>query len=177
MITSFLLQWLKGDFLDYLTEWEHSVESRTNCTKAQKLHMCLSRETLEGWRITGWDIKLQKKHCMCIDTLYCYSFAVRSFVDLTQYLLSHPGAEGKFFLSERLTQDPLENYFGKQHSKGGRSDNPTAKQCLQNAASLRLQGSLALDPIRGNCRQKRRLFAEETVDSTPLPKRSRGSKT
>ena len=92
-------------------------------------------------------------------------------MELVQYLVRLPTAEGKFFLSEQLNQDPLENYFGKQRSKGGRSDNPTAKQCLQNATSLRLQGSLALDPVRGNCRRKRRLFPAEVIDNTPLPKR------
>lgn len=103
-------------------------------------------------------------------------FAVRSFVDMVRYLLSLPSAEGKFLLSECLSQDPLENYFGKQRSKGGRSDNPTAKQCLENASSLRLQGSLALDPVRGNCRQKRQLFPAEVIDNTPVPKRTRKSK-
>lgn len=56
--------------------------------------------------------------------------------------------------------------------KGGRNDNPTAVQCLENVSSLRLQGSLALDPVRGNCCRKRQLFtAQPEIDSTPLPKR------
>lgn len=134
--------------------------------------MCLSLETLEGWKITGWI-----SHCIGSVTLtHCIVCAVRSFVDLVRYLLRLPGAKGKFLLSERLNQDPLENYFGKQRSKGGRSDNPTAQLCLQNAASLRLQGSLAQDPVRGNCCRKRRLFPTETIDSTPLPKHRKTSK-
>ena len=99
---------------------------------------------------------------------------VNSFVEMVRYLLSHPNAEGRYILSERFSQDPLENYFGKQRTKGGRNDNPTAKQCLDNVSSLRLQGSVALDPVRGNCRQKRRLFpTEPEIDNTPLPKRKK----
>jgi len=59
--------------------------------------------------------------------------------------------------------------------KGGRNDNPTAAQCLETVSSLRLQGSLELDPVRGNCRRKRRkrrLFTtQHEIDNAPLPKR------
>ncbi len=60
-----------------------------------------------------------------------------------------------FVLSERLNQDPLENYFGQQRLRGGKNENPTITQCLQNANAIRVQRSSALDPVRGNCRQKR----------------------
>ena len=99
---------------------------------------------------------------------------VNSFVEIVQYLLSHPNAPGRYILSERFSQDAVENYFGKQRSKGGRNENPTAKQCLDNASSLRLQGSLAMDPVRGNCQRKRHLFqSQPQVDNTPLPKRKK----
>jgi len=44
---------LKQDFLGYLDEWQESVKSREDCTKSEQTMMCLSRETLEGWRITS----------------------------------------------------------------------------------------------------------------------------
>lgn len=91
---------------------------------------------------------------------------------MVRYVLSLPSSAGKFFLSERVSQDPLENYFGKQRIKGVRYDNPNAKQCLQNASSLRLQGSIAMDPVRGNCRRKRSL-PSEVVDDTKLPRRQK----
>ena len=75
----------------------------------------------------------------------------------------------------------MENYFGQQRARGGRSDNPTVVHSLHNAGALRVQKSLALNPVRGNSRQKRRLFngiGEITVndiDNTPLPKRKRQS--
>lgn len=102
--------------------------------------------------------------------------AVKSFVEMTRYLLS----QGKdlFILSERVSQDPLENYFGQQRSRGGRNEHPTLQQCVQNAAALRVQKSQALDPVRGNCSRKRRLQDTESlkIDNTPLPKRKRSKK-
>ena len=43
-------------------------------------------------------------------------FFVRSFVEMTRYLLSQPNSDGLFLLSERISQDPIENYFGKQRA-------------------------------------------------------------
>ena len=53
----------------------------------------------------------------------------------------------EFFLSEKLCQDPLESFFGKQSAAGERIDNPTVQQFCHNTISLRVQGSAALDPV------------------------------
>ena len=77
-------------------------------------------------------------------------------------------------LSERVSQDPIEKFFGQQRARGGRNENPTLQQCIRNASALRVQKSQALDPVRGNCSRKRRLFDDrEVIDETPLPKRKR----
>ena len=55
---------------------------------------------------------------------------------MTRYLFSIPGLDKAFLLSARMNQDPLENYFGKQRSRGGRSDNPNVSQYLDSASSL-----------------------------------------
>ena len=97
-------------------------------------------------------------------------------VEMAKFLLKD---NKLFLLSERVSQDPLENYFGRQRARGGRNENPSLHQCLVNAAALRVQKSVALDPVRGNCRQKRRLQFDEAAiinDSVPLPKRKRSSK-
>ena len=114
--------------------------------------------------------------------LYClFSFIVHSFVDVAKYILKKHSEENLFILSERFSQDPLENYFGQQRARGGRSDNPTVQRSLHNACALRVQKSMALDPVRGNSRRKRRLFDNKTeltiddIDNTPLPKRKRQS--
>ena len=103
---------------------------------------------------------------------------MKSFVEMTKFLLSECKEDKLFLLSERISQDPLENYFGKQRARGGRCDNPSLKECLQNAVAIRAQGSLELDRVRGNCRRKRQ--SEESnkpgIDCTPLPKRKRCSK-
>ena len=103
---------------------------------------------------------------------YTYS-TVKSFVEVTRYLLKQPGI--RYVLSERFCQDPLESFFGRQRSAGGRNVNPSVEQFVDNTVSLRVQGSAALQQIRGNCR-KRPLERNTEVDNTPLPKRRRRHK-
>ena len=94
-------------------------------------------------------------------------------MEIVPWLLTIPGVE--YVLSERLCQDPLEAFFSKQRAAGGRSDNPTVQQFCKNTVSLRVQGSAALEPLRGNC--GKRLINTGVMDlSTPLPKRPRSSK-
>ena len=92
---------------------------------------------------------------------------------MTRFLLSN-GEDGLFLLSERFSQDP---YYGKQRTRGGRNENPNIQQCMVNAAALRIQGSVALDPVRGNCRRKRHMEIDESsvIDCPPLPKRKRSN--
>ncbi len=52
---------------------------------------------------------------------------------MSRYLLSKH--KDLYLLSERFCQDPLENYFGKQRQCGGHNENPTVKQCIDNAAN------------------------------------------
>ena len=75
---------------------------------------------------------------------------MKSFVEMTCYLLSGPSRENLFFVSERITH-PLENYFGMQRARGRRCDNPSLKECLQNVVAIRAQRSLDLDDVQGNC--------------------------
>ena len=105
--------------------------------------------------------------------MYCYinyynfvCFSVNSFVELVSY----PGVS--YVLSEKLCQDPLESFFGKQRMRGGYCDNPTVQSFLKGTTSLRVQGSMATKPTRGNCRRGKE-NEEEAVDDTPLPKRKR----
>ena len=95
---------------------------------------------------------------------------------MTPCLLAVPGVE--YILSERLCQDPLEAFFGKQRAAGGRSDNPTVQQFCKNTVSLRVQGSAALEPLRGNCGKRQINSSDSDVAglSTPIPKRPRYSK-
>lgn len=96
---------------------------------------------------------------------------VKSFVEVSRLLLRLPGMSGQYLLSDRFNQDPLENYFSRQRAQGSRCDNPTAQACLEAAQSIRVQRSMSLQPVRGNCGRKRRQFPEEVIDDTPLKKR------
>ena len=99
--------------------------------------------------------------------------AVKSFVEVTRYLLSLLNVQGHYLLSEHFSQDPVENYFGQLRARGSYSSNPTVQACLTSAQFLRVQGSLAMLPLRGNSSRKKRLFTEEVIDNTPLAKRPR----
>ena len=94
---------------------------------------------------------------------------------VTKYMLTKHPDDNLSILSERFSQDPLENYFGQQKARGGRSNNPTVQRSLTNASALRIQKSVALQPVRGNCSHNCALFSssEETtvIDSEPLPKK------
>ena len=59
----------------------------------------------------------------------------------------------KYFLSDKLNQDPLEEFFSKQRNAGGHHDNPSAEQfghhLLKNVAA----GSRSLSSLKSNVRQ------------------------
>ena len=65
---------------------------------------------------------------------------MNSFVELVKYLLSYPGVS--YVLSEKLCQDPLESFFGKQRMRGGYCDNPTVQSFLKGTTSLRLRATV-----------------------------------
>ena len=100
-------------------------------------------------------------------------------MEVTKYLLTLPGVEGQYILSEYFSQDPLENYFGQIQARGGHCDNPTVKSVIVSAQSLHIERLLAVQPVRGNCSRKRRLFpeAEEVIDNEPLQKRKAPSQS
>ena len=140
------------------------MKGRTGFTAAEQKKMRLSDETLEGLRVTGIVIIMYSRKLILLATIS----TVKSFVEMAKFLLKQPDV--KFLLSERFCQDPLEAFFGHQRGRGGRNDNPTVQQFCKSTVSLRVQGSAALDPLRGNCR-KRPASRTIPVDSTPLPKR------
>ena len=147
------------------------MDSRPGFTAAQKALMCISKETIEGLHITG-ESYIGVFGTLSMRCTFCS--AVKSFVEVVRYLTTLPEAKGQYVLSECFSQDKLENYFGQVRAKGGQCEDPTAKSTLESAQSLRVQGSLAMQPVRGNSSRKRRLFHEQDViDDSPLPKRKR----
>jgi hypothetical protein len=100
-----------------------------------------------------------------------FLYTVKSMTELVRYLLKQPGVQ--YVLSAKLSQDCLESYFGKQRMRGGYCDNPSVASFMYGAQSLRVQGSTAVKPKRGNCKRGRSDENPIHVDETPLPKRRR----
>ena len=48
-----LQQWLRKDFLNYFDEWDKEVAKIKGLKQKEKQRLCLSKETLQGLRITG----------------------------------------------------------------------------------------------------------------------------
>lgn len=53
------MQWLKGDFLTYLNDWDKELSAIPDLPAKEKQRMCLSKETLLGLKITGDTILAQ----------------------------------------------------------------------------------------------------------------------
>lgn len=95
---------------------------------------------------------------------------MNAFTELAEYLFKMPGV--KSFLSERISQDPIEKYFGRQRQRGGVNESPTIAQVLKNAQALRVINSIDVDTGAGNTRgTNKKRFHVGKENSEPLPKR------
>ena len=72
-----------------------------------------------------------------------------------------------YILSERLCQDDLENYFGKQRAIGRRCDNTTVRDFGHNDNTIKSQFSVR--PIAGNVKGPVGKF--NRISDEPLPKK------
>ena len=92
--------WLRNVFLKSFQDWLNSVQQcQGNFTKDAGQKMFISWQTYEGFKIS-----------------------VNSIIEATQFLFWH---QVKCVLTECFSQDPLENWFGKQRSLGSRKHNPS----------------------------------------------------
>lgn len=169
-----IVQWLEKDFLPYLENWEKWTQSVPNLTATQQNNMLLSAETRLGLKITC-------KYCMYTCRLYTckqwWPFSIhthvgKSFIEVVRYLFTVPGVTS--FLSQRICQDPLENFFGCQRQRGGVHDNPNVQEFVKNTQALRVINSFCKGPSRGNCRGGLKLVSNSRVtdqENEPLPKR------
>ena len=89
---------------------------------------------------------------------------VLSFKEICKFLLEH-GVP--YILSERFSQDDVENYFGRQRAIGRRCDNPTVRDFGYNDNTIKLQYSVR--PIAGNVWGPASKFDE--IITEPLPKK------
>ena len=78
-----------------------------------------------------------------------------------------PGAPP--FLSRRITQDPLEKFFGLQRQRGRVNENPNVQEFQKNSQALRVIQASA-SSVKGNCRGNKEI---DPMECTPLHRRSR----
>ena len=97
---------------------------------------------------------------------HCSIHAVHSFVALVRYVFTIQGVT--VFLSNRLCQDPIENFFGQQRQGGTANDNPNVSDFLKNTQALRVINETCAT-VRGNCRGSKEIGKDLT--DAPLPKR------
>ena len=104
-------------------------------------------------------------------------FVAYSFIELINYIFTIPDV--KSFLSEHISQDPLEKYFGRQRQRGGVHENPTSHEFLKNNGPLRVVNSIRIETHRGNtmtqCRDN--IHVPVYISTKPLQKRKRERKT
>ena len=113
-----------------------------------------------------------------IISLYMYAFpnnAVLSLVEMAENLLALEGT--KFLLSERFSQDQVEEYFGKQRERGAQNDNLTVDRFLHNHQTLATLSTISIGPlVKGNVRGHPRPVDSIEQLSLPLMKRPKLSK-
>ena len=135
--------WLKNEFLKYFVDWKENIAKRPgNFTANARTKMFLSWQTYEGLRIT---------------TL--------SLIECVKFLL---GVGFSYVLTNKLCQDDLENYFGKQRAIGHRKDNPNVRDTGYNDNIIKSQFSVR--PLGGNVRCHQ---SNWDIDDTLVPKRKR----
>lgn len=75
-----------------------------------------------------------------------------SFIKLGKELLQLDGV--KFLLSEKFSQDPVEEHFARQRRKGGCNENPTYYQFQNQELTLNVMRSEMIRDLKGNTRGK-----------------------
>ena len=93
---------------------------------------------------------------------------------MVRYLFDVEGV--KFFLSEHISQNPLEKFFGCQRQCGRVNENPKISDFCKNTQALRVIGSFCRDTVKGNCRGTKRPIRGSERDEEPIPKRQKPNK-
>lgn len=131
----------------YLEDWEREVEAIPLLRKEEQNRLIISHQTVLGWKLT-----------------------ILSFVELVKLLLAEAG-DGKFILSEKFSQDPLEEHFSRHRRFAGCNDNPTLAQFEQQEVALHvLRGELVAD-LRGNTAGRQMNRRPVDINDTRLPKK------
>ena len=104
------------------------------------------------------------RHLLSYQTSQGLKFTTKSFISLSQEVLSEPGAD--FLMPEKLNQDWLEVFFAKLRRTFGDSDNPTVEEARHRILALLVAGRSILAPRRANS-----VVDEETELNLFMPRR------
>ena len=105
--------------------------------------MFISRQTYEGFKIT-----------------------VNAVIEIRKFLLPE-GME--YVLTERFSQDPVEEYFGSQRKLGRRNDNPDICTFGYNDNTIRVQRTISCNSGNNTRGRQDKCRAWEQVTDDPLP--------
>ena len=88
-----------------------------------------------------WNIKFLERYSMHLtfSPTLLNPPIVKSFTAMACEVLAEPRVQ--YLLSEKISQDPLEEHFGKQRGMGGRHKNPDARQFGSNMGVLQVANS------------------------------------
>jgi len=144
-------KFLQYDFVDqYLIKWENQAYATPGLSREEQNKFLLSPQTRHGWKMS-----------------------VKSFVELSKELLALPvPIPNLFLLSEKFSQDPLEEHFGRHRRSGGCNENPTLFKFGHQELRLNVMGSNLITEMRGNTRGRN--VDRPTIDVNDmrqLPKR------
>ena len=94
---------------------------------------------------------------------------MKSFIDLVKHVFTLPRVTA--FLSERISQDPLEKFFGLQRQRGRVNENPNVAEFCKNTQALRVINCSCLNMVKGNCRGSQASTTDWEKENQPLNKR------
>eukprot|EP00794_Sanderia_malayensis_P006613 gene6613-7361_t len=142
---------LKDSFLKNLSDWKEAIDRRPGVySKEDKAKMFLSTQTFEGIQTT-----------------------VLSPIDCVKFLLRHGF---KYVLTNKISQDPVEDHFGRHRGLARRSTNPTLRALGFQENKLRLQRRIATSITpKGNTKGSKRPTEQITISHSPLKKKKKVS--
>ena len=105
-------------------------------TLVENANLCENWKKSTLTRQGEYSVNARGKMFLSSQTHEGLKIAVHSHIEAIHFVL---GEGFQYVLSERFMQDVLEDYFGHQRSKGGRSDNPTAQQFGYNDLTIAAQ--------------------------------------
>ncbi len=76
---------------------------------------------------------------------------------------------------KKISQDPLEKFFGIQRQRGRVNENPSVRDFCQNTQALRVIDTVCVNVSKGNTRGNTR-DDNDIINDQPLTKRKRQGK-